>query len=371
MVLVLNNDDIASVLTMRHALESLREAYVELGKTEAVNSPRVDLLGIDKSADPDYPDAYVIKTMSGVMRRFASLRFLSERLQWRKTEGGVAKRRKLPHRYSVTRGSILLFDRRSANLVAILSEGYIRNLRVGASAALAAEHLARKDAKVLGILGSGFMAKAHVEALSLVRKLDLVKVYSSSSDSRTKFADEMRAKTGLKIRPVGTPAEAMGDVDIAVLATNSQVPVFGPDFMQGGLHVTNVRHCEILGSTFPKFDRMILNLREGSSAQYYIAGLDPSANRPKSLTQSYDNGYPSRRGTDGIAWDKLPDLADLILGKAPGRQSDVETTCFNNSTGFGVQFTAVGAVAYELALEKGIGKKERMPAFSDIGGDED
>ena len=229
MVLALSNSDIARVLTMKDVIESLRVANRELGEGRAVNSPRIDLLGAEKGVHPEFPDAYQIKTMTGVTTRYAALRFLSERLQWRVNEGRIARQRARPHGYSVTRGSILLFDRRSANLVAILSEGFIRNVRVGASAALAAEYLARKDSKILGILGSGFMARAHVEALSLVRKLELVKVYSPSLENRTKFARHMTEKTGLNIVPVATPEEALRSVDIAIMATNLLEPVFGPE----------------------------------------------------------------------------------------------------------------------------------------------
>ena len=70
----------------------------------------------------------------------------------------------------------------------------------------------------------------------------------------------------------------------------------------------------------------------------------------------YDHGYPPG-GMNSIEWDKLPDLAELIVGKVRGRQSDNETTCFNNSVGFGVQFTAVGGIAFELdTLEATQGK---------------
>ncbi len=95
-MLVLENADIERVLTMCHVLEALRDAYTELGEGEAVNSPRVDLLGVEKGQSEDFPDACLLKTMTGVTRKYTSLRFLSEFLQWREVNGAIAKQRKRP-----------------------------------------------------------------------------------------------------------------------------------------------------------------------------------------------------------------------------------------------------------------------------------
>lgn len=366
-MLVLENADIERALTMRDVLEALRDAYRELGEGEAVNSPRVDLLGVEKGQSEDFPDACLLKTMTGVTRKYTSLRFLSEFLQWREVGGAIAKQRKRPHQYSVTRGSVLLFDRRNANLIAILGEGFIRNVRVGASAALAAEYLSRKDSRVLGVLGSGFMAKAHVEAMALVRKLDLVKVYSPSKDHRENFAAAMSVKTGVKVFAVEAAEEALRDADIVVLATNLLEPVFGPEAIREGTHVTCVRHGEIQEAAYRKFDRLFLNSRENCNIRYSFAGLGGRSSRPKSLVFDYDYGYPPG-GMASIEWAKLPDLIELVAGKVPGRQSDKETTCFNNSVGFGVQFAAVGGKAFELAKAKGIGCEEKGLAFMDVIG---
>jgi ornithine cyclodeaminase/alanine dehydrogenase-like protein (mu-crystallin family) len=138
-VWVLNNEEIRELLDMSICMEALDEGYRHLGEGSAVSSPRIDLLTPRCYVDPDgkaFPGCHMLKTMSGATPMYAAIRFLTDLLYWREAEGGLRRERTPESKtaYSVTRGLILLFSVTSGELLAILAEGHIRNLRVGAAA---------------------------------------------------------------------------------------------------------------------------------------------------------------------------------------------------------------------------------------------
>ncbi|HEY7323059.1 MAG TPA: hypothetical protein VIE89_36330 [Candidatus Binatia bacterium] len=354
MVLVIGDEEIAKMFSMGEAVEVLRRAYGELAADDAVNSPRVDLVGLGSasgSSDRD-SNAYLLKTMSGITSRYASIRFLSEYTRWRAREGGELRReRAKPGKFSPTRGSILLFDRCDAKLLAVLSEGVIRNMRVGATAALAADYLSRPGVGLAAIIGSGFMARAHLTALSLVRPIRCAKIYSPSIVHRKNFAAEMSQSVGIDVNPAPSLEDAIRDADLIALTTNAIEPVFHKRHLREGLHVSCVRHCEIDEECYCGFDKVYLNAKENAGIIYHIAGLARDQIPPDFVVQNYQQGYPG----DSAFWRARSDLIDLVSGRALGRESESENTCFDNSTGFAVQFTALAGRIYELARESGAG----------------
>jgi ornithine cyclodeaminase/alanine dehydrogenase-like protein (mu-crystallin family) len=354
MVLAIGDEEIAKMLSMDEAVGVLRRAYGELAADDAVNSPRVDLAGLGSaSVSSDREDsAYLLKTMSGITSRYASIRFLSEYIRWRAREGGELRReRAKPGKFSPTRGSILLFDRRDAKLLAVLSEGVIRNMRVGATAALAADYLCRPGAELAAIIGSGFMARAHLRALSLVRPIKRAKIYSPSIAHRESCAAEMSQLLGIDVSTAPSLKDAIRDADLIALTTNVIEPVFHQRHLREGVHVSCVRHCEIDDECYRAFDKVYLNAKDNAGILYRIAGLTSDQIPPDFVVQNYQQGYPG----DDAFWRDRSDLIDLVSGRALGRESKSESTCFDNSTGFAVQFTALAGRIYELARERGLG----------------
>lgn len=370
MVLVLSNKDIASVLDMRLCMEALDEGYRHLGDGFAVSSPRIDLLTPRRYFDPGgtaFPGCHMLKTMSGATPKYAAIRFLTDLLYWREANGGLRRERtpESKNSYSVTRGLILLFSVTSGELLAVLAEGHIRNLRVGAAAGLAARYLTRPDASSVGLLGAGFMARAHLEALSQVRKIKSIKVYSPNPDHRRRFSEETSRAIGVEIEPVNGPAAAVRKADIVVLATNALNPVIEADWIEKGVHLTCVRHCEIGKEVYAKCDTIVLNAKDNFRVWHYAARSQEAGGLPPRVLEDYERGYPPGDVT-GIDWESLPDLPDLLLARHPGRTREDEMTCFDNSVGFGLQFAAVAGRTYEVAMEKGIGRDAPNDCFPDL-----
>lgn len=121
--------------------------------------------------------------------------------------------------------------------VAILDGRYITEARTAAVSAVSARHLARKDANVLGILGSGVQARSHFEALRLVREFREVRVWSPNADRLQQFA----AETGA--RAVENAEAVVRGADVVVAATASPTPVIQNEWVDDGAHVIAVGSC--------------------------------------------------------------------------------------------------------------------------------
>ena len=91
-------------------------------------------------------------------------------------------------------GLVQLFSLETGEPLAIIQDGFLQKARVGGTSALGVKYLARKDAKVLGLFGSGLQAGAHIEAISKVRQLEKVKIYSPNEEHRQGFAMLEHAK---------------------------------------------------------------------------------------------------------------------------------------------------------------------------------
>lgn len=370
MTLSLNNEEIAGILDMRLCMEALEEGYRELGEGRAVNSPRIDILSPRRYVDDSggaFPGSHMLKTMSAATSKYAAIRFLTDMLYWRESPGG-RRRERTPESqtsYSVTRGLILLFSLDSGELLAVLSEGHIRNLRVGASAGLAARYLAKKDASRVGLLGTGYMARAHVEAIAQVRNIDRLRVYSPNAEHRERFAREIGDAIDAEVTPAASPEEALKESDIVILATNALSPVFKTEWLEKGMHVTCVRHCEIARDTYLRFDSIMLNSKKNFSVWHYESRSDEAGKLPEHILADYTLGYPPGDVSE-IDWNSLADLPDLILRRHPGRLREADLTCFDNSVGFGLQFAAVAGKVYEVARDRGIGKEVAKESFPDL-----
>jgi alanine dehydrogenase len=221
------------------------------------------------------------------------------------------------------------------------------------------EHLARKDAARVGMLGSGGMARTFLEAFCAVRPIREVKVYSPTRENRERYAEEMSAKLGVEIMPVASAREAVKGVDILSTCTDSMSPTFDVEWLEPGMHVANLGPAEISREALARFDVKIrqgvggLPLAEsarvkaeiGHSPIAYIAGTEAEMKR-----------LPPRTAGGGFGGD-LPDYCDLVAGKAPGRRNDAEISFYHNIGNQGLQFSAVGGLVYRKARQAGLGRE--------------
>jgi ornithine cyclodeaminase/alanine dehydrogenase-like protein (mu-crystallin family) len=353
-MLLITNEEIESFLEMPACVEALEAAYRDLGNRKAVDMPRQD--GVVENPRPGA--VYALKTMSGCWPAagVAALRLNSDVIHWPEISG-TPRRVKIPltmgDRYN---GLVLLFSTDTGELLAVFNDGYVQKTRVGGSSGVAARRLSRKSADVLGLLGTRWQASGQIEAMAAVRKLKLAKVFSPTKENREAFAKSYSQKLGFEVRAVSTAEEAAANVDILVSATNSMVPTIDPDWVKPGMHITSVRGSEIPLGVLRKLDRLVVNTHDPVTAH-------AAAGWPEQIPE-FANGDYSRPDIGVFDITKAPALKDLVAGKAAGRQSDAEITCFHNYKGLGLQFAAIGSIIYSEARKRQIGRTIEDRYFS-------
>ena len=343
MTLILSNDDAEAVLTMQDCIEVLEDAYRELAHGRGVSRTRSD------SFCPTVrPDAlYSLKSMDGIVPKLGvgAVRINSDIITW-PVQAGTERRVKVPAapnaRYV---GLVLLFSIENGEPLAIFPDGVVQRMRVGAANGLGVKYLARQNARVVGLLGSGWQAGAQAMAVCAVRPVEIIRCYSPNADNREAFAREWSEKLGVKILAVDKAERALADSDIALCATNSIDNIFFARWLRPGLHVSSIKRPEIEVDAVRRADVVVLHNNEASPVHLFTKGVTiPEKAKNKGWMLA-----------EGIRFDTLPTLPQLIAGEVQGRSRDDQVTCFLNNIGLGYQFAACGALLYRRAKERGLG----------------
>ncbi len=344
MTLILSNDDVDKLLTMPECIDVLEEAYVELIEGRGVNRTRSDCI-----TPTSRPDAvYGLKSMDGVIPRFGigAIRINSDVVTFPK-KGNNIVREKVPAapgaRYT---GLVLLFSSENGEPLAILPDGVMQRMRVGAANGLGVKYLARKDASTVGILGCGWQAGAQLMAACAARKITSIRCFSPTRQRREDFARQMSDLLSVNVTPVDQPEDAIKGADIAMCASNSLDNIFFERWVEPGMHLSSIKQPEIEIKALKRADRIVLHAHEESPLHVTTRDLELAK-------KANEHGWSVGKE---LNFDKLPTLPDLIVGRAEGRKSDAEVTCFMNNIGLGYQFAAAGSIVYRKAVETGTGR---------------
>ncbi len=133
--------------------------------------------------------------------------------------------------------TFLLYRSADGMPLATVEANHLGQIRTGAASAVATKYLAREDADVLGVIGSGFQAETQIAAISVVRKLREVRVWSRKAERRGEFARRCAEKFGLNARATETAREAVEEAGIVVTATGSKEPVLEAGWISPGTHI--------------------------------------------------------------------------------------------------------------------------------------
>jgi ornithine cyclodeaminase/alanine dehydrogenase-like protein (mu-crystallin family) len=344
MVLVLKNEQMENLLPMAEEVEAIEEAFRELGAGKAMIAPRARLRTPWKEEGGQYYFNNIMGLVPGM--KSMALRIDSSFSTEVRVDG--AKRRVYPGDYI---GLVMLFDMDTCEILAMMDDHYISTMRVGATSAVASKYLAREDAKVMALLGSGEQAKTQVTAHLAVRPLNKIKVFSPTKQNRERFAKEMTAETGIEVIPVSSAEEAIRGSDIVTAATNTVDPVIQGKWVEPGMHLNSIvggdgylPRKELDDEAVRKANLIIV----GSKQQIFI---DKQAE------------FHDRLERGIVKADDLHELGDLLNGKCRGRNDPKEITFFKNNTGMGIQFAATARKMYEKAKEKGIGAELPLDYF--------
>jgi ornithine cyclodeaminase/alanine dehydrogenase-like protein (mu-crystallin family) len=354
MTLLLNNDDIRQVLTAEMTLRALETAYEQLAGREAVCRPRIDIRIPTKSPGRFYQWG----TMEGGSTSgYFAIRMKSDVLEEREYHGARTEE-KFCLRPGLFCGLILLIDIETGVPLAIMNDGYLQHLRVAADSAIGAGILARKNSRVLGMLGSGGMARSHLESLARVRDIRRVQVYSPTRAHRERYAAEMAEQYKIDVEAMEDPQDACKGVDILAGCTDSSVPVIRGEWLEEGMHVVAIggrpdteakRRFDItlrLGTAPAPVGRPELDIADEYLG--YVARPDDPV---------WQSRRPGRRAPVITGEGRDIMYADILSGRSAGRTSDRQITYSERGNIQGAQFFAVAAAAYEAARRRGLGRE--------------
>ncbi len=322
-ITVLNERELRdSVKLDREAIDAVADAFTALQSGAVQMPPVVHLAVPDHRGEMDVKTAYVPGFDSFALK--VSTGFFDNPKQGLPSLSGLMN----------------LFDSKTGRVRAVLLDnGYLTDVRTAAAGAVAADHLARRDAAIAAVLGTGLQARLQIEALSLVRKLEHVRVWGRDAGKAEAYAAEMREALGIEVTPCRRGEDAVRGADVVVTTTPASEPILWADWLEPGMHVTAMGSDaadknELDPQMFARADRVIVDSR----AQCRHLGELRSAVAAGAIAEDHP----------------LLELGDLTAGRARGRDDDRQITLCD-LTGTGVQDTAIATIAYAVASAKGYG----------------
>jgi ornithine cyclodeaminase len=241
---------------------------------------------------------------------------------------------------------VLVFDAATGVPAALLLDnGFITDQRTGAAGAVAARHLSRQDARVVGVVGCGNQARYQLLSLALVRAFGEARIYGRNPEKARACAGELGRHPGMppgcRVGVVGSVREAVEGADIVVTVTASREPLVRSEWLRPGMHITAV------GSDGP--DKQELDVAVLARADVLVADSRAQCLRLGEIHHAVERG--------AIAESRITaELGAITAGRAPGRTSASQITVCD-LTGVGVQDVAAVTVIMERAKTAGRGER--------------
>ena len=319
MALILRESHVEQLLTMPRTLELIERVHREYSTGNAIDVPR-ERTRLPKAA------LHILQGAVPSAGVFGYKAYTSSR------EG--------------VRFLVYAFSAENGRLDAIVEANYLGMMRTGAAGGVAAKWLARDDAKVVGLFGSGWQAQGQLEALAHVRKLERVKVFSRTAEKVAKFCDRMKKKLSLDVVPAASANDCVIGSDIVVTITTSATPVFDGEALAPGTHVNaagsnSLLRQEIDETTVRKANPVVVD------------------SRPSAMKEAGDLLPALEKGR--LHMGALVELGEVIAGTRPGRTSREQVTLFE-SQGMAMQDLIIAADIVRSAREKGLGEELALGA---------
>ena len=229
----------------------------------------------------------------------------------------------------------VLLDPVTGNVRAVMAANYLTDVRTAATSAVASRHLARKDAKVLGVFGTGRQARSHIEVMSTVLQFDRVLVCGSSAERSRVFAAAIASELGLTVEPSDARTCA-SQADVICTCTTSPIPIFDGRWLQSGTHLN------LVGAFQP-------GKREADSTTMRRARIVVETYE-SALAEAGDLLIPMHEGVIGRG-QVVADLHEITSGRKTGRTSEDEITVFKN-LGCALEDLVTATLAWQKAEQR-------------------
>jgi alanine dehydrogenase len=318
---VLSRSQVVDLLPMRDCIAAMKEALAELARGRAMQPLRRATWLPDRRG--------VLGLMPGFLPESAAL--------------GVKVITVFAHepgsKHDSHQGGVVLFDPETGSPSALVDAGAITAIRTAAATALATDLLARPEASTLALLGSGTQARTHLEALSLVRPLERVRVWSRTRAHAEALAAEESDLRGIAIEVLADVATAVAGADIVCTVTAAREAFFDRSLLAPGMHVNAI------GASVPAFRELAVDV---------LPAVTLFTDRRESLENEAWEVIEGRK--QGVIDADYPvgEIGEVLTGVLPGRRSAEEVTLFR-SLGLAIEDLAAARLVAERAIERNVG----------------
>lgn len=251
--------------------------------------------------------------------------------------------------YDSHQGAVLLFETEHGRLLAIVDATAITAIRTAAVSGLATRLLARADAHDLCILGSGTQARAHLEAMLLVREIRRVRAWSRTCENVERFAARESRRLGIAVEAMPSAQEAVMGADLICTTTSAEAPVLRGEWLAPGVHINAA------GSSVP-FTRE-LDAEAVQKARLFVDRRESTLNESGDFLMAKKEGAVDDTHIRG-------ELGEVIIGKVQGRSSNTEITLFK-SLGLAIEDLAAAEYIYKKALQRNQGNSVELGGSRD------
>jgi ornithine cyclodeaminase len=312
MALFLDEQQVTDILTMEMAIAAVEGAVRQQGVGSAINNPRTR-----------------VRLPNG------QLHLMGAALP---THGVIGYKA-----YTAFRGKarfhVMLYSADTGELLAMLQADRLGQMRTGAASGVATTYMARTEAHSVGIFGTGWQARAQLEAVCAVRPIQNIKVFGRDATRRQTFCTEISRQLSLRVEPAATPEAAVKGMDVVITSTNARDPLFDGNWLEPGTHINAI------GSN-------ALIRREIDDTTVRRSALIVVDSKEQAHLECGDLLGPLERGL--IHWEQVRELGDIVAGFKPGRNESSDITLFE-SHGLALWDLAAGMAVYDAAKATGIG----------------
>ncbi|WP_439561926.1 ornithine cyclodeaminase family protein [Roseinatronobacter sp.] len=318
--LLLTKEQVRGLIRMPDVITAVEDAFRAFSGGEVVQPPYMGLHMSEPGAEIDFKACYHAET---------------ERVSLKASSGGY---RDNSGRYGLPNGmgTVLLFDGSSGALLCAMDGSLLTGFRTGAAGAVSVRAMAREDARVLAMIGTGNQARMQVRAIREVIEIDCIHAWGRSPAGLAAFKTDIEAEFDLPVIPAASAQQAVAVADIVVTTTRASAVVLQAGWLQPGTHVvaigTDQKGKQELAPDILRTARIIADSR----------------------AQCRDKGEVQHAIRAGLVADVHAEMGEVLLGREPGRETRDQITIFD-STGMAIQDTTTAALILRLAQKSGIG----------------
>lgn len=308
---IVNDADVRKHLTIEGAISAVKCGLFDYDHGKAKNSPRI-----------------LINSDNGTYR------FMAASVEPMGVVG--AKQGYWVSEFSGNKDSIMsselitLYDSKKGNIVALFNSHYINQVRTGAISAISIGYMSNKKSKVAALLGTGLHARTQIKAMLLVRKFELIKVFSRNERKREEFCSQMNEEVDAEITPVNSSREAIIDSDVIVDATTAREPIIDGKYLKEGCHISSISGG-------------VNGARQLDPYTYQrIKTFSVDSKEQAQLDQTGDVMWPIDQGI--LQLSDVREISEIVSGNVEARRSEADITYFKSC----------GMALFDIAVAKWI-----------------